>query len=127
MLNLDQYIEGGRVKREKIAMDIKYGVIKPEDITSLVSDSRIRNAFIGSQYADKKQKPQWNRQYLDELSYGVTAEGFNEDYLRYLCDVASFVRKQDAGKRKRGILWGIVAVVIIIGIIVAIVSSGRTK
>ena len=56
MLNLDKYIENGRVKREKIAMDIKYGVITTEDIEVLVSDPRVRNAFIGSRYDDKKPK-----------------------------------------------------------------------
>lgn len=129
MLNLDKYIENGRVKREKIAMDIKYGVITTENIDSLVADPSIRNAFIGSRYDDKKPKSEWNRQYLDELSYGVTAEGFNEDYIRYLCEVTSFVRKQGTRKNNRGVLWGIAAVAIILVIIIVLlcIKSGSSN
>lgn len=120
MLNLDKYIENGRVKREKIAMDIKYGVITEEDIDVLVSDPRVRTAFIGSRYDDKKPKSDWTRQYLDELSYSVTAEGFNEDYIRYLSKVTGFVSNQVTRRNKRKVLWGIVATSIIVVIIITL-------
>ena len=120
MLNLDKYIENGRVRREKIAMDIKYGVITTEDIDSLVSDPRIHDAFIGNRYDDKKPKSDWNQQYLDELSYGVTAEGFNEDYIRYLCEVTSFVSEHGTKKSKRSVLVGIIAGAILVAILIGL-------
>ncbi|MEH7009216.1 hypothetical protein V7087_00095 [Neobacillus niacini] len=91
---LNEYIINGEVARDKIAMDIKYRKLQNSDIKQLVKDSNIKAAFIGTNYNEKKPKHEWNKEYLDMLSYAVVAESFNPDYLLYLDEVANHVEKR---------------------------------
>ena len=54
MYNIKNYIVDGRVRREKIAMDIKYRSLKKEDILALIENPVIKEAFIGKRYDRKK-------------------------------------------------------------------------
>jgi hypothetical protein len=112
----NKYIINGEVARDQIAMDIKYRKINREEIEKLCADPRIKAAFIGSSFADKRPKREWNKDYLGRVSYAVVGESFNRDYLLYLDEVADFVSK--ATFKKVVIAGVIIVLVIIAGIIV---------
>ena len=112
----NKYIVNGEVARDKIAMDIKYRRLDRTGIEELCNDSRVKEAFRGSAYADKHPKREWNKDYLGRLSYAVVGESFNRDYLLYLDEVADFVSK--ATFRKIVVAGVIIVLVIIAGVIV---------
>ena len=85
------YIVNGEVARNRIALDIKYRKLNRMTIEQLISDPKIASAFIGSSFNKKRPKRDWNKTYLDELSYAAVAESFNSDYLLYLDEVANYV------------------------------------
>lgn len=126
MLDINRYIENGIVKRERIALDIKKGVLSKNDIQALIDNEKVKKAFIGTDYKNKKPQSEWNRQYLDELSFGAVAEGFNVDYLWHLYDVKCFVnQKQDdisikATKKIAYVIIGIIAVVILVLLLIQV-------
>ena len=128
MLDINRYIENGTIKREKIALDIKYGILSKEDIQLLIADDRIKASFIGTEYKGKKPKSEWNRQYLEELSFGVVSEGFNADYLWHLYEVKCYVNPTDKKSRKNNqiakIIASVVAVIIIV-VLVLIFTQGK--
>lgn len=110
------YIVNGEVARDKIAMDIKYRKINRDTIEKLCADQRVKSAFIGSSFPDKRPKQEWTKEYLGRLSYAVVGESFNRDYLLYLDQVADFVTKATF---KKVIIAGVIIVLVIIaGIIV---------
>lgn len=109
MLDVNTYIEGGKTNRERIAMDVRDGILTDADITELVSDERVSSVFIGNAFPDKCPSSHWDEKYLEELSYAVTDEAFNEDYLRYLFEVSEFVRKKSR-KIKTSIVIGVIIV-----------------
>jgi len=111
-----EYIIDGNVRRDKIVMDIKYRRLTGADIEAVCRNHDIVDAFIGSEYKDKKAKQYWDKDYLDLLSFAVVAENFNRDYLLYLDAVADFVSK---AKYKKIIIAGVIIVLVIIaGVIV---------
>lgn len=113
---VNNYIVNGNVARDRIAMDIKYRKITRHTIEELCADPRIQASFIGSSYTEKKQKKEWNKEYLGRLSYAVVGESFNRDYLLYLDEVAEYVSK---AKYRKIIVAGIIVVLVIIaGVIV---------
>ena len=118
MTNVNTYIENGVVLREKIAIDIKYGVLGKDDIAALVADQRVRDAFIGTDYAKKIPAAQWNQEYLDKLSYAAVAEAFNEDYLRYLHEVAASVNGSKSNRISKGVVIGAVVAVAVVAVVV---------
>ena len=88
---MKSYIVNGRVAREEIAADVCDGILKKSDIYELISDSQIKEAFIGDCFQGKIDKTGWNRKYLNTLPNAAVAESFNEDYLLYLADVSEYV------------------------------------
>ncbi len=132
MFDINRYIDNSAVKREKIALDIKYGVLTKEDIQLLITDDRIKNAFIGTDFKNKKPKSEWNRQYLDELCFSVVAEGFNADYLWHLYDVKSFVSPNKSNISSKSpkqkmifVIIGIIAVITLV--LVLVLTQGNRK
>ncbi|MCL2192239.1 MAG: hypothetical protein FWB78_02445 [Treponema sp.] len=121
----NEYIVNGEVQSNKIAMDIKYRILKRHDIERLCRDTRISASFIGSGFNKKRPKQAWDKSYLDLLSYVAVAESFNRDYLLYLDEVADFVTsKPKIGKLVIAIF--LVFLVLVAGIAIAIMSS-RTE
>lgn len=116
MYNIKNYIVDGRVRREKIAMDIKYRSLKKEDILALIENPVIKEAFIGKRYDKKKPQNDWNKDYLDTLSYAVISESFNRDYLLYLNDVAEYVNRKE--KNSKMIIAFVVLLVAIVALVV---------
>jgi hypothetical protein len=108
---ISEYIRNGNVAKNRIALDIKYRKLKCADIEELVADTKIQEAFIGTSYDNKKPKSEWDKNYLDLLSYAAISESFNRDYLLYLDVVAEHVMKT---KKKTIFLAGIIFLAIII-------------
>jgi len=107
----NDYILNGEVARNRIALDIKYRKLNRSDIEQLIINPQITSAFIGSTFSKKKPMKDWNKSYLDELSYVAVAESFNRDYLLYLEEVADFVAK---AKIKKIIIGAVIVVLVII-------------
>ena len=106
----DNYIDNEGVKREKIALDIKYAPFSKQELEDLISDERIQSAYIGTNYNCKKPKSEWTEDYLNLLSYAAVAESFNDDYIRYLNEVSSYVNeKKITDRRVKMLLSGILA------------------
>lgn len=110
------YIRNGEVARNRIALNIKRRKLKRPQIEQLLSDPQIVAAFIGSSFNERKPMKDWNKSYLDELSYAAVAESFNREYLLYLDEVADYVSK--ATLKKRIVMGGIIVIGIILGVIV---------
>ena len=108
----NEYIADGKVKRSKIALDIKRRIITRSDIESLCADPQIKAAFIGKDYKDKKPKKRWNKDYLELLPFAATAESFNRDYLLYLDEVAAFVTEKKPFPKM--IVAGVIILLVII-------------
>ena len=111
---MKNYLINGRVAREEIAADICDGTLSKSELQTLLNNSDVRDAFIGTQYDKKKDRQGWNKQYLEELPNVAVAEAFNEDYLRYISDVAEYVRTKENNKSIPAWVW-IVAIVLIVG------------
>lgn len=107
---MKNYIINGRVAREEIASDICDGVISREDIETLVKNPDIRAAFIGASYNKKKNKQEWDSNYLDVLPNVAVAEAFNEEFLYYLADVTEYVKANKSKKFLRSRIWFAVAI-----------------
>lgn len=101
MFEKNRYMIDGKIERGKIAMDIKYGKIKRSDIDILISDHDVQNEFFGRGFSNKKPKTEWNKDYLNILSYAVVADAFNPEYLYYLSEVAEYVNKIENNNIKR--------------------------
>ena len=91
MLDMHRYFDGNHVNRETIAVDIREQRLSHEELMSIIADPRIYAEFYGDFYRDKVSKNQWDKNYLEKLSYSVISEGFNKDYLLYLEEVAGYV------------------------------------
>ncbi len=112
----NEYIRNGEVARNRIALDIKRRKLKRPQIEQLLADPKIAASFIGSSFNNKKPMKDWNKFYLDGLSYAAVAESFNRDYLLYLDEVAEFVSK--ATFKKKVVAGVIIVLVIVLGVIV---------
>ena len=124
------YISNGRVERERIAVDIRDRVLNKDDIAQLVSNSEIRESFIGNSYNKKVPKDEWNKAYLSRLPNAAAAEAFNEDYLYYLADVAEYVSnhsKQDTMSGKNYLPYILVGIGIVVAVCVIIFVVGSNK
>lgn len=127
MLDIQQYIRNGRVEREKIAMDIQKRVLTGADLRFLMKNTDIQAAFFGQAYEKKVPKEQWDAAYLELLTYAVVAEGFNEDYLLYLDEVADYVfKKKESSKIIKRIIIGsiIIIIAVIAGVLVVLTNRG---
>lgn len=100
MLQIDKYIENGVVMTGMIANDVRYGRLSRQDIEDVLNDARVRSAFIGTQLDDKRNRSEWNEQYLDELFGMSSMTCFNEDYLLFLKDVSECLRKRRKNKKR---------------------------
>ena len=101
MFDKNRYMIDGKIERGKIAMAIKRGKIQKNDIDILISDNDVQKEFFGRGFSNKKPKTEWNKKYLNILSYDVVAEAFNPEYLYYLNEVAEYVNKIENDNIKR--------------------------
>lgn len=120
MINKEKYFENGKLKRESIAMDIKYHRISHEDLLALIEDPDISREFYGDSYADKIPQVEWNEQYLDKLSYAVVSEAFNKDYLLYLEQVANGIGEKKINSK---IIIGVIVLAVAVIVLVVVLVS----
>lgn len=99
MLDINRYIENGKVKRDRIVTDIIMGEIDESDIIELDKNEKISKAYFGTGRFEKLDKNEWDRKYLDKLSLASVSESFNKEYLLYLNEVARFVMKNKINER----------------------------
>jgi hypothetical protein len=111
-----EYIVNGRVSRNKIAWDVKNRKLNRPAIERLLSDPMTSSAFIGSGFNNKRSKREWDKAYLEKLTYSSVAECFNPEYLYYLDEVADFVSKAKIKKIVIGVI--VIVLVIIAGVVV---------
>lgn len=122
MIDVQKYISGGTVKREMIAMDIKYRKIcSKEDLSEIINNPNVKAAFYGQGFHDKVPKDQWTEKYLDKLSYAVVAECFNAEYLDYLYEVAEYVDKRK--KLIKGFVSSLAALIAAVAALALILSN----
>jgi len=124
-MNIDKYLKSDRTVID-IANDIKYRKLQRDDIKTLVQDKRIRACFFGGEITGKKPRSEWDREYLNTVSYAPVAECFNEEFLFYLDEVADHVVKLEQ-RKKRFKIGAVVAVVIAIAVTGIIVGCNTRK
>jgi hypothetical protein len=123
----NDYIVNGKVARNRIALDIKYRKLNRISIERLISDPEIASTFFGGNFTKKTPKNEWNKSYLDELSYAAVAQSFNPDYLFYLDEVAEFVNKPESKKPINAYVVLIIAIVIAISIAITIAVHNKAE
>jgi len=116
MLDVDRYIENGKVKRDRIVTDIIMGKIDESDIIELDKDERISKTYFGFGRFEKCDKNKWDKEYLDKLSLASVSESFNKEYLLHLNEVARFVmkKKTDEKKNRKIIKYSAVILILIV-------------
>lgn len=124
MLDWKRYIDEGRVKRSQISLDVRNQKISHDDLLELIADPQISQAFFGSELRGKKPESEWDKNYLNLISYASVGEVFNAEYLLYLENVANKVNA--ARKRKRALLGAAVIIAIIIITVIAILVASST-
>lgn len=96
---IDKYVDGNKINRVMVALDIKNGRISKSELDSMLNefDVRVRNGdienpYIGDVYSGKRKKTEWNETYLDFLVAEMSSsEAFNRQNLVFLCEVAAYV------------------------------------
>jgi len=111
----DDYIVDGKVARDKIAMDIIKQKLDRAGVERLCQDPAIQAAFFGAGYKDRRPRGDWDKDYLDYLFCAVANDCFDRDYLLHLAEVAEYVSKAPS---RKGVVAGVVIVlVIVLGIV----------
>ncbi len=127
-MEIDRYIENGKIRRSRIATDISRGKLEYDDIKRLIAIPQISSAFIGTKYENKKPKEEWNKGYLELVSYAASSESFNEDYLFYLWEVSKYVNDREIVKKRRiRIAVGVGVFVVIVIVIILIIHGSKTS
>lgn len=115
MNNMGKYIKNNRILREKIVSDIVNQKLNKTELDELLKNTDIKNSFFGKDYERKISQNQWNREYLEKISYASIAEYFNEDYLIYLYKVTQFVNQKEKEQKKfKIIMIGIILLIIVL-------------
>ncbi|MBQ7367302.1 MAG: hypothetical protein IJW57_08770 [Spirochaetaceae bacterium] len=126
MADLSRYIEDGKVNRVRIANDIAAGKFTQEFLSELLRHPAVKDAYFSHVKLERKPESEWTKEYLDLLSNAAVAENFNEEYLRYLFEVAQYVhqRGQNNPQKKTLLLVGAVAALLIcLGLLAACVRQ----
>lgn len=96
MIDIQKYIINGEVATDKIALGIKYRDISRQDIETIADNPVVKKAFFGKENDfERLPKEQWDRKYLDRLSYAAIGLVFNKEYMLYLNEVAEVVAEKE--------------------------------
>lgn len=125
MADLSRYIEDGKVNRVRIANDIAEGKFTQEFLSVLLRHTAVKDAYFSHVKLERKPESEWTKEYLGLLSNAAVAENFNEEYLRYLFDVAQYVhqRGQNNPQKKTLLLVGAVVALLVCLVLVACVRQ----
>ncbi len=126
-MDINSYFKDGKVRRSKIALDIKNGDLTKQDVEELISNERISASFFGNGYIPSKTSDLWDRSYLDIISNAASAEAFNAEYLRYLYEVAEHVNKKETvpSKGSKALVFIIIGAIIVVTSIILLVINGN--
>lgn len=130
MADLSRYIEDGKVNRVRIANDIAAGKFTQEFLSELLWHPAVKDAYFSHVKLERKPESEWTKEYLNLLSNAAVAENFNEEYLRYLFDVAQYVhqRGQNNPQKKTLLLVGaVVALLVCLGLATCVWQCGAEK
>ncbi len=130
MADLSRYIEDGMVNRVRIANDIAAGKFTQEFLSELLRHPAVKGEYFSHVKLERKPESEWTKEYLNLLSNAAVAENFNEEYLRYLFDVAQSVhqRGQNNPQKKTLLLVGAVAAILIcLGLAACVRQCGAEK
>lgn len=114
MADLSRYIEGGKVNRVRIANDIAAGKFTQEFLSELLRHPAVKDAYFSHVKLERKPESEWTKEYLELLSNAAVAENFNEEYLRYLFDVAQYVHHRGQNNPQKKTLWFVRAVAVLL-------------
>ena len=125
MADLSRYIEDGKVNRVRIANDIAEGKFTQEFLSELLRYLAVKDAYFSHVKLERKPESEWTKEYLGLLSNAAVAENFNEEYLRYLFEVAQYVhqRGQNNAQKKNLLHIGAVVALLICLVLVACVRK----
>lgn len=124
MVDFPRYIENGKVNRVRIATDIAEGKCTQEILSELLRHPAVKDAFFSNIELERKSESEWTKVYLELLKNAVVAENFNEEYLRYLFQVAQYVRQSGPTKPKNKIVWIVGAVLVVLGLTICVNQCG---
>ena len=126
MSDISKYLNNnGDVNRAKLTQDIKNRMISHDELEEILTNPEITASFFGSQINWKrKNRADWNDDYLQNLTFASVSEVFNEDYLRHLEEVAQYVRNK---KNTRTPLLICAATVVVLLAVVLIISALAKK
>lgn len=133
MADLSRYIEDGKVNRVRIANDIAAGKFTQEFLSELLQKLQkpeLKANYFSHVKLERKPESERTKEYLNLLSNAVVAENFNEEYLRYLFDVAQYVhqRGQNNPQKKTLLLVrAVVALLVCLGLAACVRQCGAEK
>ena len=122
MLDLSRYIDGGNVSGVRIATDIKRGILTKSDIIELAENPKIVSAFFGTMEGKRKNRSEWTKQYLDEISCMPVAACFNKEFMLYLYEVSEYVGTSKNKKPAFKAIAVAVAVLLVAAIVILVVK-----
>ena len=126
MVDFSRYIEDGKVNRVRIATDIAEGKFTQEFLSELLRYLAVKNVYFSHVKLERKPESEWTKEYLGLLSNAAVAENFNEEYLRYLFEVAQYVHhrgQNNPQKKTFSYVAGAVAVLLACLVLVACVRQ----
>ena len=126
MADLSRYIEDGDVNRVRIATDIAEGKFTQEFLSELLRYLAVKDAYFSHVKLERKPESEWTKEYLGLLSNAAVAENFNEEYLRYLFEVAQCVHQRGQNnpqKKTFSYVAGVVVAVLVCLVLVACVRQ----
>lgn len=130
MADLSRYIEDGDVKRVRIANDIAAGKFTQEFLSELLRHPAVKDAYFSHVKLERKPESEWTKEYLNLLSNAVVAENFNEEYLRYLFEVAQYVHQRGQNNpQKKTLLFvrAVAALFVCLGLAACVRQCGAEK
>lgn len=130
MADLSRYIEDGKVNRVRIANDIAEGKFTQEFLSELLRYLAVKDAYFSHVKLERKPESEWTKEYLGLLSNAAVAENFNEEYLRYLFEVAQYVHQRGQNnpqKRTFSFVRAVAALLICLVLIACVMQCGAEK
>lgn len=130
MADLSRYIEDGKVNRVRIANDIAAGKFTQEFLSELLQKPELKANYFSHVKLERKPESEWTKEYLGLLSNAAVAENFNEEYLRYLFDVAQYVHQRGQNNPQKKTLLSVgavVALLVCLGLAACVWQCGAEK
>jgi hypothetical protein len=90
-----KYFQSKDINETKIAImtDLKYGKLNKRDVQEIIEifNSKYPDYWDDSTKFEKREKHEWNMDYLKYLQAGVLTDKFSKEYLEFFSDVSHYV------------------------------------